>query len=271
VLECVVNISEGRDRDALDALARECGHRLLDIHRDPVHNRSVFTLLGTEAPRRLTAAAVDRLSLPRHHGVHPRLGVVDVVPFVPLEGATIDDAVRARDEFANWAATDLGVPVFLYGPLPGGDERTLPEIRRRAFVDLAPDVGPATPHPTAGAVCVGARPFLIAYNVWLDATTPRVDVKRISDAVRGDGIRSLPLVDPGFAQVSMNLVDCDRVGPAEAYDRVCEKANDIGFDIDRAELVGLLPRSVLMRIPERRWRELDLAEDRTIEARISDS
>ena len=270
MLECVVNISEGRNADLLDRLADACAPELLDMHCDGVHNRSVFTLIGTEAPRRLARAAVGALSLADHEGIHPRLGVVDVVPFVPLDGSTMNEAVVARHDFAHWAATELGVPVFLYGPAVGGDsgvERTLPEVRRRAWVDLVPDIGPSHPHPTAGAMCVGARDYLVAYNVWLAPDTPTARAKEIADAVRGAGIRSLALVDHDFVQVSMNLIDCERLGPAEAYDRVSEKANEIGVFVTGTELVGLLPASVLNRIPRERWAQLDLSADRTIEAR----
>lgn len=272
MLECVVNVSEGRDRALIERLAQACEPGLLDIHSDPVHNRSVFTLVGVDAPRRLAAAAVGLLEIDEHDGVHPRLGIVDVVPFVALSPSTPADAVQARDDFAHWAATELGVPVFLYGPSVGSGERTLPELRRRAFTDLMPDAGPPAPHPRAGAMCVGARDFLVAYNVWLDPTTPPAMVKRIADAVRGDGIRTLPLIEHGpygeLVQISMNLIDCQRVGPAEAYDRVCEKANENGAIVQRAELVGLLPKDVLNRIPASRWNELDVSEDRTIEARL---
>lgn len=268
MLECVVNISEGRDPAVLDALAGSCGADLLDVHLDPVHNRSVFTLVGTEAPRNLTRIAVRLLNLEQHRGVHPRLGVVDVVPFVALEGSTMADAVAARDAFAHWVVDELGVPVFLYGPGVDGHDRSLPEIRRRAFGALEPDLGPVSVHPSAGAVCVGARDILIAFNVWLDASTPREVVARIAADVRGDGVRTLALVEGDLVQVSMNLVAVDRVGPAEAYDRVVEKCNEHGAIVRRAELVGLLPRRVLDRIPGRRWTELDLAAERTIEARL---
>ena len=152
MLECVINVSEGSDPGRLRTVTDSAGRDLLDVHSDPDHNRSVLTVVGIAAPRDVTRAAVATLDIRSHAGVHPRLGVVDVVPFVALTGSTFDDAVAARDDFARWAADELGVPCFLYGP-----ERTLPSIRAGAFSDLAPDVGPATAHPRAGAVCVGAR------------------------------------------------------------------------------------------------------------------
>jgi glutamate formiminotransferase len=161
LLECVVNISEGCRRDVLDRLARCAGDHLLDVHTDPDHHRSVFTLAGPdveEAARSLATAAVDAIDLRTHEGAHPRLGAVDVVPFVPLGPTPFPDAVAARDRFAAWAGASLHLPCFLYGP-----ERSLPDLRRHAFRTLRPDAGPAEPHPSAGACAVGARPVLVAY------------------------------------------------------------------------------------------------------------
>jgi len=258
MLECVVNVSEGRDQGVLDDLAAACGRDLLDRHVDPDHHRSVFTLVGETAPRALAAAAVARLDLRAHAGVHPRLGVVDVVPFVPLAGASLADAVAARDAFAEWAGAELGVPCFRYGP-----ERTLPEVRRRAFVDVAPDTGPTAPHPTAGATCVGARPFLVAYNVWL--AEPDLDQARaVATAVRSPAVRALGLRCGARVQVSMNLVDPAVVGPAAAFDAVAAQVPVAG-----AELVGLVPAAVLAGVPPARYAELDIGPDRTIEARLA--
>jgi glutamate formiminotransferase len=258
VLECVVNVSEGARPEVVDALAAVCDDHLLDVHRDAHHNRSVLTLVGETAPRALATAAVERLDLRTHVGVHPRLGVVDVVPFVPLDGSTLADAVAARDAFARWCAAELGVPCFRYGP-----ERSLPEVRRHAFRELAPDDGPAMPHPTAGACCVGARSVLVAYNVWL-AEPDLVLARRVAAAVRGPQLRALGLAVGDRVQVSMNLVAPDDLGPAAAFDRVAALA-----PADGAELVGLVPARVLQGVPRQRWAALDLSADRTIEARLA--
>jgi glutamate formiminotransferase len=262
VLECVVNVSEGRDASVLADLAGAAGPDLLDVHTDPHHHRSVFTLVGEAAPRRLAATAVALVDLRRHHGVHPRLGSVDVVPFVPLAGSTMADADRAGDDFCRWAGEELALPCFRYGR-----HRTLPELRRRAWVDLAPDCGPAAPHPTAGACCVGARDVLVAYNLWLTGTDLE-GARAIAAAARGDGIRALGLQVGPRIQVSMNLVEPQRVGPGVAWNRVADLAGDAGAAVAGAELVGLVPDAVLAAEPEARWRELDLGPDRTIEARI---
>lgn len=257
VLECVVNISEGRDAAILDELASVAGDELLDLHRDSDHHRSVLTLVGEHAPRAVAALAVERLDLRSHEGAHPRIGVVDVVPFVPLGQTPFADAEAARDRFARWAADELAVPCFLYG-----SDRALPEIRRRAFRDLRPDTGPDTPHPTAGAMAVGARPLLVAYNLWL--VTPDLDLaRRLAAEIRGPSVRALGLAVGHEVQVSMNLVDPTVVGPAEVHDQIADRT-----PVRRAELVGLVPASVLAPIDPARWRELDLDPQRTIEARL---
>lgn len=258
MLEAVVNVSEGRDQAVLAALADAAGRDLLDLHADPYHHRAVLTLVGEDAPRRVATVAVERIDLGRHDGVHPRIGAVDVVPFVPLDGSTMADAVAARDRFSAWAAAELGLPCFVYGA-----ERTLPAVRRGAWAAFGPDTGPDAPHPTAGACAVGARHLLVAYNVWL--ATPALGAARnAAAAVRGDGIRALGLPVGDRVQVSMNLLDPLRVGPAEAYDRVAAVVPVAG-----AELVGLVPAAVLERTAAGRWTELDLADDRTIEARLA--
>jgi glutamate formiminotransferase len=260
VLECVVNISEGRRHDLVEAIAAFAGRALLDLHTDPDHNRSVVTLVGEEAPRAVTVEAVARLDIRDHVGAHPRFGVVDVVPFVPLRGAGIEAAVAARDDFARWASVTLDLPCFLYGP-----ERTLPSVRKDAFGELVPAFGPPLPrlpHPTAGAVAVGARPVLVAYNLWL-AEPDLVGARDLARRLRSPAVRALAFRLGDHVQVSLNLIAPDEVGPAEAYDAVAAEC-----EVARAELVGLIPASVLRSVPAHRWTELDLADDRTIEARL---
>lgn len=264
MLECVINVSEGRDTRVLDRLRDTCADALLDIHTDADHHRSVFTLAGwdvVDAARALTRGAVVTLDLRDHAGVHPRIGVVDVVPFVPLFDATLADAVAARNRFATWAAETLHVPCFLYGP-----ERSLPEVRRDAFTVALPDVGPSVPHPTAGAIAVGARPVLVAYNVWL--TDDDLDsARRVAREVRRPGVvRTLGLRCGSRVQVSMNLLDWRAFGPADAFDAVVARTGVSG-----AELVGLLPRAALDAIDAARWSELDVSPERTIEARLGET
>jgi glutamate formiminotransferase len=262
VLECVINVSEGRDPAVIEAVAGAARACLLDVHTDAHHHRTVLTLAGPgleEAVQAVTVEAVRRIDLRTHVGVHPRLGAVDVVPFAPLAEAGLDDALGARDRFAAWADEHLQLPCFLYGP-----ERALPHVRREAFRSLLPDLGPPRPHPTAGAVCVGARPVLVAYNLWLAPGTPLQVASRVASEVRQPSVRALGL-DLGVAvQVSLNLIDSARFGPADAYDAVAARA-----PVARAELVGLVPRAVLDAIPPERWPSLDLSPQKTIEARLS--
>ncbi len=258
MLECVINISEGRNYAVIDSLAQSCAGDLLDIHSDPDHNRSVFTMVGVHAPRSLTRAAVSALNVNDHSGVHPRIGVVDVVPFVPLIESTMHDARLARDEFTAWASAELDVPCFLYGT-----ERTLPDIRKTAWTSLMPDVGSHVPHPTAGAICVGARDPLVAYNLWLkdvDLATTR----RIASAVRTANIRTLGLQIGTFTQVSVNLIQPMISGPNDVFTAVSQHAT-----VHHAELVGLLPASVLATIPRTRWEDLNLSVEQTIEWRLT--
>jgi glutamate formiminotransferase len=260
VLECVINVSEGHDGPALSAIAATAGALLLDLHRDEHHNRAVLTLAGDDvegAARAVATEAVARLDLRNHAGVHPRIGVVDVVPFVPL-GAALAEAVAARDRFAAWAGAELSLPCFLYGP-----ERSLPDVRRGGFTTLLPDAGPATPHPTAGACAVGARTPLVAYNLWL-VRSGLATAKSIAAAIRSPEVRALGLAVGDAVQVSCNLIAPLEVGPAEIYDRVAALA-----PVDRAELVGLAPLAVVRATPRQRWMELGLSDESTIEARLA--
>ena len=259
VLVVAVNVSLGRAGAALDRIVLAAGNDLLDLHADEHHNRSVLTVTGEGAARAVAAAAVEVIDLRGHVGVHPRFGAVDVVPFVPFGGATMADALAARDRFMTWIAETLGVPAFRYGT----DGPSLPDVRRLAFRGLAPDAGPSDPHPTAGAVAVGARGPLVAYNVWL-ATPDLALARRVAAAVRSPGIRALGLPVGGRVQVSMNLVDPGQVGPAEAYDAVAGLAPVAG-----AELVGLIPEVVLRAAAPERWTELGLDAGCSVEARLA--
>ena len=221
MLECVVNVSEGRDRSAIAAFAASCGDALLDVHADVDHHRSVFTLCGRDeadapaAARSLTDAVAATVDLAHHVGVHPRLGAIDVVPFVALAPTDPAHAVDAAREYGEWIVATHGVPVFLYGAAdPQG--RTLPDARRDGFVARPPDLGPPNPHPRLGAVAVGARPPLVAINVEVDGPD-LVLVRAVAGRVRErdgglPGVRALGLALPeiGRTQVSMNLVDLER-------------------------------------------------------------
>jgi glutamate formiminotransferase / 5-formyltetrahydrofolate cyclo-ligase len=276
IVECVVNVSEGRDEAALAEFAEAAETALLDVHRDPDHHRSVFTLAGppdlvAARTRALAVAVLARLNLGGHQGAHPRLGVLDVVPFVPYRpgGAPATDLARAvelRDEFGRWLGVEHDVPVFFYGPGPDGSVRTLPEVRKKAFQGLLPDHGPREADPGAGASAVGARQVLVAYNVWV--SSPEL-ARTVAMGVRSREVRALGLTLGSRAQVSCNLVDPLRIGPAEVYDEVLRQVTALGGRVLRAELVGLLPAVVLKGVPRSRQRELGLSDDATVEARLA--
>ncbi len=267
VYECVINVSEGRDAAVIADLAAAGGRLVLDVHSDPDHHRSVLTLAGPaddleEAVRAVAGAAVSLIDLGAHAGVHPRFGALDVVPWVALRGwpvapGPLGEAGRLRDRFARWAGHNLDLPCFLYG-----EERTLPDLRRSAWTTLRPDFGPDRPHPTAGAAAVGARPVLVAYNLWL-AEPDLQNARRVAAELRGPNLRTLGLRVGSHVQVSCNLIDPWRLGPGAVYDAVARRAH-----IARAELVGLLPRRVLDAETGGRWDQLGLSPSATIEARL---
>jgi glutamate formiminotransferase / 5-formyltetrahydrofolate cyclo-ligase len=289
-LECVANLSEGRNFEVLGHLTETAGDLLLDLHSDPHHHRSVLTLCsGAVAPvdgespvelriRRVVEAALGSIDIRAHSGAHPRIGSVDVVPFVALRRDTenlicdgpISEALEARARFMHWAA-GMGIPCFAYGP-----ERTLPDLRRTAFKTLMPDSGPPSPHLSGGACAVGARPILVAYNLWLGGPDEssedhdsQVSVARsIAARIRSSEIRALGLELGGSLQVSCNLLEPFRTGPAKVYDEVARLAEATGHRVDRTELVGLIPKKVLDSVPRHRRTEIGLDEGRTIEARL---
>lgn len=215
------------------------------------------------------AVASTSLDLRRHEGVHPRFGSVDVVPFVSLrldtEGLVTDGPIAegeaARDVFVAWASESLGLPCFAYGP-----ERSLPEVRRNAFASVAPDAGPGEPHPTLGACAVGARPVLVAYNLWIDADL--ATARAIARTIRTGELRALGLQTGERVQVSCNLIAPFELGPAEAYDAVTAIAEKAGAVVTGTEVVGLVPERVLRNTPRDRWRQLGLDPGHTIEAAL---
>jgi glutamate formiminotransferase / 5-formyltetrahydrofolate cyclo-ligase len=256
VLECVVNISEGRRADILDALGRACGPALLDVHVDPDHHRSVFTIAGatpggTEASvRALAAAAAGALSLADHDGVHPRLGVIDVVPFVALAPTRTAVAIGAARDFASWIGVELRIPAFLYD-LADPERRTLPAVRRDAFSSRRPDAGPAAADPRLGATAVGARGVLVAVNLELDADdvalarTVAREIRERDGGLRGVRALGFGLASVGHAQVSMNLVDLEATGLEVACVAARDRVEAGGGQVQRVELVGLVPAAVL--------------------------
>jgi glutamate formiminotransferase len=270
VFECVINLSEGRDAPLLSELSATAGPSLRDLHADPFHNRSVFTMINTAHQlvvdvHALLGGAYASLDLSHHEGVHPRFGVVDVVPFVALDPDDPDGAVALRDATAAWIADTFNVPVFLYGPVEGA-LRTLPEVRKMAFRTLMPDKGPKSGSATLGASAVGARPLLVAWNLWLHGVS-LVEAREIARTIRRYEVRALAFQVGDRVQVSCNLVAPLVVGPSVLFDEVATLLPHQGT-IERAELVGLAPKALLDIENRTRWPELDLSEDTTIESRL---
>jgi glutamate formiminotransferase / 5-formyltetrahydrofolate cyclo-ligase len=270
LIECIPNVSEGRRADVVaamaDAVERSPGVRLLDRSSDASHNRSVFTLVGDAAGLEravlaLFERAVADIDLRVHKGEHPRLGAVDVVPFVPIEGVTMAECVALAKKVGAAVADRFKVPVFLYEEASTNPSRkNLEDIRRGEFEGLAakmatpgwaPDFGPAAPHASAGASVVGARMPLIAYNINL--ATDRLDVaKSIAAAIRhsSGGYRfvkamGIPLVDRGIVQVSMNLTNFQKTPIFRVFETVRREAARYGVTILESEIVGLVPSAAL--------------------------
>jgi glutamate formiminotransferase len=260
-LESVPNFSEGRDRATIDALAAALSRHaeLLDVHADVDHNRSVFTLVGTEqelmdALLDGVACARERIDLRRHEGAHPRVGAADVVPLVPLEPEDKPRAEATARALAERIGEQLGLPVFLYGALASGRgpaffRRGGTEVleRRLEAGELRPDFGPARLDPTAGAVLVGARPPLIAFNVNLRATDVGVaqaiaaTVREADGGFRGVRALGLDLPRAGRVQVSMNVEDWEAAALHEIVERIEAEAGALGAEVLGSELVGLMP------------------------------
>ncbi len=270
ILECVPNVSEGRDQAVIHAIARAvqgvAGVHLADIHADPDHHRSVFTFLGLPegvetAALALAEAALERIDMRTRQGVHPRLGAVDVVPFVPLGETSMADAVSVARRVGRTIAENFDLPVYFYGEAAMRPERReLPEIRRGEYEGLSaklsepawtPDAGPATFNPQSGAVAVGARKLLVAFNVWLDGNDLDA-AQAIARAIRQSsggllGVQAIGVRLPtrGIVQVAINLVDYRRTSLRDVLEAVRREAKAKGARVARGELVGLLPREAL--------------------------
>ncbi len=270
LIECVPNISEGRRLDVVrtivDQLRARPGVRVLDVSSDWDHNRSVITMAGDarslkDASMTLAAAAVELINLRTHQGAHPRIGALDVLPFVPLGSTSTHECIELAWDIGRLIASRLNVPVYLYELASRRPDRCrLEDIRRGQFEGLAakmrdvdwwPDYGPAIPHLTAGATVVGARRLLVAYNVNL--ATEQLDVaRRIARAVRTSSgglpaVKALgvPLPHRGIVQVSMNLTDYQQTPIRVAYERVAREAEANGVEVLESEIIGLVPAAAM--------------------------
>jgi glutamate formiminotransferase/formiminotetrahydrofolate cyclodeaminase len=286
LVECVPNFSEGRDAAIIDALRSAitgvAGVQLLDVQSDAAHNRSVFTLVGTpdamvEAAFAAMRVATRLIDLTKHSGEHPRMGATDVVPFVPVAGVTMDDCVALAKRLGERVGKELEIPVFLYARAATRPDRVLlPEVRKGEFEGmrgrtLEPDSGPTRVHPTAGATAIGARPFLVAFNVYLDTQEIAV-AKEIAKEIRTSsgglpGVQASGFIVDGLAQVSMNLLDIDITSPAVVFNAIKARAEKRGVGVRYTEIVGLVPERALIGAAESLLR-LSNAGDHVLEAKI---
>jgi glutamate formiminotransferase / 5-formyltetrahydrofolate cyclo-ligase len=298
LIECVPNFSEGRRPEVVEEIVRAVGQidgvTVLDHSLDPTHHRSVVTFAGNaESVVRAATAAVGRalelIDMEQHHGAHPRIGAVDVVPFVPLGTTRIEECVDLARRFGEQIAARFELPVYLYGEAALRPERRrLAHVRRGQYEALrdeigtnpqrAPDFGPARLHPRGGAVAVGARKPLIAFNINL-ATDDLALAIKIATAIRESSggmpavqAMGLLLENPGerpMAQVSTNLVDWERTGIAAVVREVRRLARAAGTDIDHCELIGLAPTGALLEVTAETLRLRNFSTDQALELRIA--
>lgn len=293
LVECVPNFSEGRDQTVIDAIrdaiANTAGAHVLDVSSDPSHNRSVITFvasLDAAVPAALAAMRVarDRIDLTKHQGEHPRIGATDVVPFIPLDGTTMDDCIGLAKKLGERAFQELQIPVYLYERAASTPAReNLADVRRGEFEGLKedvrtnparkPDFGNAELHPTAGATAVGARPFLVAYNIYLGDKSNLPVAKEVAKAIRGSSgglryVKGLGMEVDGQAQVSMNLVDTEKTPLHRVFEYVKTEAAAHGVTPTWSEIVGLVPERVLLEAGARHVQLRGFTKEMLLETKV---
>ena len=295
VLEAVPNFSEGRDLAVVSAIVEamhRTGAELLDWSADPDHNRSVVTVIGTpqqveDAAVAGAAVALDRIDLRNHSGVHPRIGAIDVLPFVPLAGLTMEDARQSARRVGKRLTRELELPVFFYGHASDPPGRNLAALRRGGFESIAehwpegrePDLLPenwpyAAGHPTAGACCVGARPILLAWNVWVrdialhQARTIARSVREASGGMQGVRALALELPSRNALQISMNLEDVKHASPADVFREVRKLVEAQGGDIEKTEVIGMIPDQLIDSISADELRLENFSAERLLTRRL---
>ena len=293
LIECVPNFSEGRRPEVIaairDAAAAVPGVTVLDLHADPTHNRMVLTFVGgpeavSEAAFRCAEQAARLIDMTVQTGEHPRIGATDVIPLVPVAGATMEQCVELASALGQRLGEELGIPVYLYARAARRPERVrLPDVRRGQYEglrdaittdpDRAPDFGPSV-LGTAGATAVGARPFLVAYNINL-ATADLALAKRIARSIResSGGLKAVQALgmatdDPKVVQVSMNLLDTATTPLHVVFETVQSQANAEGVQVVESEIVGLLPLDVLVTTTRTRIKARQLEASQIVEARL---
>lgn len=295
LIESVPNISEGRRTSVIDKIVAAVdgdGIRVLDVQSDPDHNRSVVTIVGRpemigEGVIRLVDRAVQLIDLGKHTGQHPRMGAVDVIPFIPVKGTTIEECISLSRDVGQEIAERFGIPVYLYErSATSAKRRNLATIRRGEFEGFAekillpewkPDFGEKRVHPTAGVTAIGARQFLIAYNINLATTDVKI-AQQIAEAVRhrSGGLRfvkalGFSLEDRGIVQVSMNLTDFAKTPIHRVFEMVVREAERYGVMVIGSEIAGTVPRSALIATAEYYLRMAGFSESLILEERIEEA
>ena len=293
LVECVPNFSEGQRPEVIEAIraaiASVDGVAILDVSSDASHNRSVITFVApldvaADAAFAGISEARDRIDLTKHTGEHPRIGATDVVPFIPLEGTTMEDCIALARSLGERVGRELGIPVYLYERAATRPTReNLADVRRGEFEALLgevgtnperePDFGPNKCHPTFGAVAIGARPFLVAYNVYLGPSTNLPVAKKIAKAVRGSSggfrfVKGLGLDVDGQAQVSMNLVDTTQTPVHRVFDFIRMEAEAQGVPVTWSEIVGLVPERALFETAAHHLQLTKFTTDQVLEGRV---
>jgi len=293
IIECIPNFSEGRNKSVVNAIVAACaqtpGVKILDFSMDYDHNRSVLTFIGSPKTVETAAAAtcdkaLELIDMRRHTGIHPRIGAVDVVPFVPLRGADMEDAVALAHRFGRALAERNGIPVYFYGAAAlEPDRKALSAIRKGQYESLRekitdpawnPDAGPAVFTPKSGATAVGARKPLIAFNVNLNCCNLKI-AKDIAKSIRQSSgglphvqALGLHLESRNIVQVSMNLTDYEETPVCRVFDIIKEKAASCGVDILESELIGLIPEAALEGTSVEHLQLCDFCEERIIESHL---
>lgn len=294
IVECVPNFSNGRDPEVygriVEAITGVKGVQVLDVSADPDHNRTVVTYVGSpdeavEAGYRAIAKAKELIDLDQHQGEHPRIGATDVFPFIPIRGVTMEDCVKLAQRLGKRVGEELGVAVYLYGAAATRPEReSLAAIRKGQYElwreevatnpDRAPDYGPAEPQ-TWGATVIGARPFLIAYNLYLNSDNVAV-AEKVARSVRHTSggwrfVQARGFLVEGQAQVSMNLTNFDKTPVYRVQEAVRREAAQYGLSVTRAELVGLIPQKALLDSAKWYLQLEDLQDEQVLELRLQSS
>ncbi len=271
IIECVPNISEGRNKEKIEEIIRnlqKTGVKILDYSSDPDHNRSVITFVGDsdsvkEGALQVARDAVRLIDLRHHKGTHPRMGAVDVIPFIPVKGVKMEDCIEISREVGKQISEELKVPVYLYAESATVPERAkLPNIRKGEFEGFfdkikdpqwKPDFGEPVVHPTAGVTAVGAREFLIAYNINLDTKDVKI-AKKIARSIResSGGLRyvqakGMELKDKGCVQVSMNILNYKKAPLYRIFEIVKMEAARYGVNVIESELIGLMPMDAALK------------------------